>query len=139
MEPESAIDKARQDLEARLLELRPYVEEEARIRRLLAAMDDVELDESGSYDRPRVSGAARRLQILALLNDRGGPMRVKDLAEALLISSGRVSQLTATLVEQGLVNRTSSGIEITSTGKEELPPSVEIAVGRPQIVEASDD
>lgn len=131
-----AIDKARKDLEERLFELKPYLEEAARIRQLLRVMEDAKTEGvSGSVDRPRVSGEARRLQILTLLRDSDGPIRVGELADRLAVTSGRVSQLASRLEKAGLVTRSSKGVAITSAGLDEVPPEIQITVGTWQEVD----
>jgi DNA-binding transcriptional ArsR family regulator len=130
------IAKARKDLENRLLELGPVLEEAARIRQLLRVMEDAETEGvSGSVDRPRISGEARRLQILTLLRDGDGPLRVGALADRLAVTPGRVSQLVGKLEKAGLVTRNSKGVEITSAGLEQVPPEVQITVGTWQEVD----
>lgn len=130
------IDIARKDLEARLLELKPYIDEAERIERLLRTMTEADLyDREGRYrERHRVRSEARRLQILSLLRDGKEPIRGKDLAKDLGVTAGRVSQLLGKLEADGHVTREPGGVRITGSGLDLVPPDFTVQVQKPQRV-----
>src|SRR5215217_6443927 len=76
----------------------------------------------------RLPSEARKLHMLALLGDKG-PLRVKELAEALKLTSGRVVQLVDDLEADGTARRMDRGVEITDAGLDLVPPEVKIKVG----------
>ncbi len=129
-----AIEKARSQLTRRLEELRPFVDEARRIERLLASMDTV-IQDRPSPSPDSVTGAARRLpaasrklHILALLRDQD-KLRIRDLAEALDVTPGRVVQLVDDLEAEGTAQRVKGGVKITSAGLDLVPPEMKITFG----------
>jgi MarR family len=129
-----SIEEARVRLTERLEELRPFVDEARRIEQLLASMDTL-AEERHSPSPDSVTGAAKRLpaesrklHILALLRDRG-ELRVKELAEALEVTPGRVVQLVDDLEAAGTARRVEGGVEITSAGLDLVPPQIKITFG----------
>jgi hypothetical protein len=120
------VETTRDRLEKRLEELRPLLDEAAKIRSILEAMDD--LDEGPvPHGRAgeRMSRKARNLQILRILRDQG-VVRSKDLAEALGVTPGRVAQLVGDLATDGLIERVDGGLSATDAGMEMVRPRVEV-------------
>ena len=120
------IENARQRLEMRLEELQPLLDEAAKIRSILEAMDD--LDEGPvPHGRAgeRMSHRARNLQILRILRDQR-VVRSKELAVALGVTPGRVAQLVSDLVEDGLIEKVDGGLSATDAGIEMVRPRVEV-------------
>ncbi|MEJ7872084.1 MAG: helix-turn-helix domain-containing protein [Rubrobacteraceae bacterium] len=78
------------------------------------------------------------MQILSVLRDAGEPVRVRDIADALAITSGRVSQLVTRMVDDGHVTRTSKGVRLTSEGFDLVPPDLNFRVGSWQAVDVDE-
>jgi hypothetical protein len=130
------IDETRERLEARLQELQPCVDEAEQIRALLKTMDGSPA-EGHADDRPmrHLPAKVRKLQVLGILRENG-IVRVKELAEALQVTSGRAVQLVNELEAEGTARRIEGGVEITADGLDLVPPEMEITtVGGWQEVE----
>lgn len=111
------------EIDARREELRPLVDEERRLRDVLAALDGLEnasgprtesrrpsgrereaRGRTGSRGRRRLPTAEREAQILEIVAAR--PMiSSADLAQAIGVTRNRLYQLTTSLVEQGRLER----------------------------------
>jgi hypothetical protein len=122
----AVIDDTRRDLEARLEELQPYLDEAAQIRRHLKAWEALE-DGGGGAQVRHLPVKTRKLQLLSVLRDRS-VWRVKEIAEALDVTPGRVVQLVNELEEDETARRVEGGVEITPIGMEQ--PEIKITTGK---------
>jgi len=94
-------DETRAKAEARLKELRPYLEEAEELQRMLAAMDRADAAKSPS---PKLSFAQRQQQVEAFLRQEPGA-RIADVARKLEITHARAGQIVKQLVEEGVLRR----------------------------------
>jgi len=83
----------------------------------------------------RLPASDRKLQLLTLVRDRR--LRIKDLAETLQLTPGRIAQLVNDLEAEGTAKRTKEGVKITSAGLDLVPPKTEVAIGKWQAVPTS--
>jgi len=125
----TVIGDTRQKLQARLQELQPCLDEAAKIRRLLKAMDTLESEPgSGLSDAQRLPAETRKFQVLGVLRE-SPVVRIKELAAALQVSPGRAVQLVNELEAEGAAKRVEGGVKITDAGLDLVPPEVKIKVG----------
>jgi hypothetical protein len=117
------LDEKRKEIEARLRELRPLVEEYQRLEQAAAALAGVGGDggrtarrrpgaarratAAGRRGRPRGSGT-RALQALELVRAKPG-ITIPDLAEALGIKANYLYRVLPTLESEGKVARRGRG------------------------------
>lgn len=128
------IEQTREKLQHRLEELQHCLDEAAEIRALLKAMDALQADGTAGPRQPlHLPAKTRKLQLLGVLRDRQ-IHRIKELAEALQVTPGRVVQLVNELEEGGTAKRVEGGVEITPDGLE--VPEMKITIGSWQKVAA---
>ena len=110
------IENMREQLETRLRQLQPALDEATQIKKLLDAGQCIGGQTPRQMLRARTDFLPRlgELHLLALLRHK--PARVKDLAEALQVTPGRVVQLVNALEAEGTAKRIDGGVEITSAG-----------------------
>ncbi len=110
------LDEKRKEIDARLRELRPLVDEYQRLERAAAALSGVGVSErparrrraaSGRRGRPRGSGN-RAKQALDLVRTRPG-ITIKDMASAMKIQPNYLYRVMPTLEAEGQVVKRDKG------------------------------
>jgi sugar-specific transcriptional regulator TrmB len=110
------LDEKRREIDARLKELRPLVEEYNRLEKAASALAGVGSTGSGrparatrtrGRGRPRGSGA-RAKQALELVRARPG-IRISEMAEAMGIHANYLYRVMPTLESEGLVKKRDKG------------------------------
>jgi hypothetical protein len=114
-----ALSEIREQVVARLEELRPLIREGEQLESVLAAIDALPEEQpavpSSEVAPMRLPVAVRKKQVLALLVERG-VVRIGDVGKALGVSHARAVQLANALEGEGLLQRTDGGVEVTSEG-----------------------
>lgn len=114
------VEGTRKQLEDRLAEIQPILDEGEQIKALLQTMDDVA---AGSFypgdTRKRMSLESRNYQVLSFVHNHE-PARNRDLVRALNLTSGRITQLLGKLEADGLVERTGRELRLTSAGRRSI-------------------
>jgi hypothetical protein len=117
------LDEKRKEIDKRLHELRPLVEEYGRLERAAAALDGVgdgaasrstrrrtsgrRASRTGRRGRPRGSGT-RAIQALELVRARPG-IKIPELAGAMGIKANYLYRVLPTLQEEGKVKKRDGG------------------------------
>ena len=113
------LDEKRKEIDARLRELRPLVDEYQRLEKAAAALSGVGATErptrrrsrgGGQRGRPRGSGN-RAKQALELVRARPG-ITISEMAEAMEIQPNYLYRVMPTLESEGQVKKRGSGFHL---------------------------
>jgi hypothetical protein len=107
------IRQVRKQLEARLAELQPMVDEYEELSAMLAAIDRTTGQTSPAATKARKPLAVRRAEILEYI-ERSPGCRVADIARWQGITGARATQIISGLEQMGAVDKTTDGLRLGS-------------------------
>jgi hypothetical protein len=124
------LDEKRKEIDARLRELRPLVEEYGRLEKAAAALSGVGATERPARRRSRGTGGGRRgrprgsgnraKQALELVRARPG-IKISEMADAMGIQPNYLYRVMPTLESEGQVTKRDGGFHPASEGSRSDP------------------